>query len=219
MVTASCWYFFVMSKIGFGMVAENRTVCLPSSGIYSKIVSISSRNPMFSISSASSKTIVLTASQRIVFLRRWSMTRPGVPIMICAPPFNALIWRLISCPPYTGRIFTPCIYLLNLRISSDTWIASSLVGERMITCVFLLFGSTLWSTGIPKDAVFPVPVCACPITSTPDITTGIAWLWIGVASSNPISLIARSTCGYKSNSSNLTVSIYFPFVRMRSRIR
>jgi hypothetical protein len=29
-------------------------------------------------------------------------------------------------------------------------------------------------TGIPKDAVFPVPVCACPITSTPDITTGIA---------------------------------------------
>ena len=28
-------------------------------------------------------------------------------------------------------------------------------------------------------AVFPVPVCACPIISFPDNTTGIASAWIG----------------------------------------
>ena len=89
--------------------------------------------------------------------------------------------------------------------------ASSLVGESTIACVFLLFGSTFIKRGIPKEAVFPVPVCAWPITSTPLITTGIACDWIGVASSNPISLIARRSCGYNPNSSNLTVSIFILF--------
>ena len=39
----------------FGIVAENSTVCR-SSGMYSSTVSISSRNPILSISSASSST-------------------------------------------------------------------------------------------------------------------------------------------------------------------
>ena len=137
------------------------------------------------------------------------MTRPGVPMMICAPPFKERICFVISCPPYTGRILIPCIYLLNLRISSATWIASSLVGERIMTCVFLLSGSTFSSIGIPNAAVFPLPVCAWPITSLPLNTTGIACAWIGDASSNPISLIPRRICGLNSNSSNLNVSIYF----------
>ena len=129
--------------------------------------------------------------------------------MIWAPPFNDFIWRPISCPPYTQSTFTPCIYFANFLISSADCIASSLVGERTIACVFLLCGSTFMRSGIPNDAVFPVPVCACPITSEPLSTAGIAWLCIGVASSNPISFIALIICGVRFNSSNFTVSIYF----------
>ena len=54
----------------------------------------------------------------------------GTPVMLAKA-----IWRLISCPPYTGSTFTPCIYFASFLISSATWMASSLVGERMITCV------------------------------------------------------------------------------------
>ena len=32
--------------------------------------------------------------------------------------------------------------------------------ESTIACVFLLLGSTFIKRGIPKEAVFPVPVCA-----------------------------------------------------------
>ena len=173
MVTASFWYFFVISKMGFGIVAENSTVCR-SSGMYSSTVSISSRNPILSISSASSNTMVFTSSHLIVLRLKWSITRPGVPIIIWAPPFKERICFTMSCPPYTGSTFTPCMYLARLRTSSATWIASSLVGQRTIACVFLLWGSTFINRGIPKAAVLPVPVCACPITSTPSITTGMA---------------------------------------------
>ena len=193
--------------IGFGMVAEKRTVWR-SSGASFKIVSISSRNPMFSISSASSSTIVWRLSKRKVRRRRWSITRPGVPITSCTPPFKERICFPISCPPYTGRILMPCINLLSLRISSATWIASSLVGHRMIACSFRFFGSIFWRSGIPKAAVFPVPVCAWPITSCPAITSGIAFAWIGLGSSNPISVIARRIFGSSPSVSNFMISIY-----------
>ena len=38
-------------------------------------------------------------------------------------------------------------------------------------------------------AVFPVPVCACAMTSLPSIINGIAASWTGVGSLNPISSI------------------------------
>ena len=54
-------YFSHILRIGAGMVAEKRAVCL-SSGICSKIHSMSSMNPMLNISSASSSTMVFTLS-------------------------------------------------------------------------------------------------------------------------------------------------------------
>jgi hypothetical protein len=52
-VTGSFWNCLAIFWISAGMVAENMTVWR-SSGSWLKMVSISSRNPMFSISSASS---------------------------------------------------------------------------------------------------------------------------------------------------------------------
>ena len=66
-ITGSFWNFFAMSAMAWGMVAENITVCR-SSGRALKMVSISSRKPMFNISSASSSTTVRISSVRMVFL-------------------------------------------------------------------------------------------------------------------------------------------------------
>ena len=162
--TGSFWYFLVSSRIALGIVAENKAVCL-SSGTFDRIVSISSLNPMSNISSASSKTTIFTWSSFNVFLFIWSITRPGVPITTCTPPFRAFICLSIGCPPYIGRVRIPCIYLASFLTSSETCIANSLVGHNTIACNFLLSLSIFSRIGILKDAVLPVPVWACPITS------------------------------------------------------
>ena len=61
-------------------VAENIIVWW-FSGTFTNMVSISSRNPMSSISSASSSIIIFTVSIFNVRRRIWSITRPGVPMM------------------------------------------------------------------------------------------------------------------------------------------
>ena len=70
--------------MGRGTVAENITVCR-SGGVDERIFSISSRKPMFSISSASSRMTVLIPPSCRVLRSMWSMTRPGVPMMTLAP--------------------------------------------------------------------------------------------------------------------------------------
>ena len=39
---------------------------------------------------------------------------------------------------------------------------------------------SFWSSGMPKAAVLPVPVWAMPSRSLPDISAGMARVWIGV---------------------------------------
>ena len=63
-------------------MAENNNVWR-FSGTNLIIDSISSKNPMFNISSASSNTNVSILSKRSVFLEMWSNKRPGVPTTIC----------------------------------------------------------------------------------------------------------------------------------------
>ena len=99
------------------------------------------------------------------------------------------------------------MYFARRRISSATWMASSLVGHKTMAWVFLLSGSIFSSSGMPKAAVFPVPVWAWPIMSSPSAWTGIDWAWIGDAASKPMSVTARRMRSSKFNSSNLTVSI------------
>ena len=90
-------YFLVNFLIWAGIVAENKRVCL-SSGILFIISSISSMNPMFNISSASSNTKNSTESKGKVPLLMWSKTLPGVPTTMLAL-FISLIWLCIGAPP------------------------------------------------------------------------------------------------------------------------
>ena len=56
---------------------------------------------------------------------------------------------------------------------------SSRVGVSTIAWVSSSSGSRYWSSGSPKAAVLPVPVCAWPITSWPASSSGIACSWTG----------------------------------------
>ena len=200
-ILASFWNFLAISMIGLGIVAEKRTVCL-SSGVSVRIVSISSRNPISSISSASSNITIDTESNLTVFLLIWSITRPGVPTIICTPDFKDLICLTISCPPYTGNTLMSLMYLASFLISSATCTASSLVGQSTIACGFLTSGLIFCNIGIEYAAVLPVPVCACPITSIPSNTAGMACVCIGDVSSKPISSTALKILSSIFNSSN-----------------
>jgi len=57
--------------------------------------------------------------------------------------------------------------------------------------------------GIPKAAVLPLPVWACPITSLPSSAGGMAPVWIGVVCSKPRSATVRSIAGLRPRLSKL----------------
>src|SRR3954471_18174968 len=67
---------------------------------------------------------------------------------------------------------------------------SSRVGVSTIAWTSSSVGSTDSRSGRPKGAVLPVPVWACPITSRPSSSGGIACSWIGLGDSYPTSLRA-----------------------------
>ena len=69
----------------------------------------------------------------------------------------------------TNETFRRGVLLLLLLLAAC---AAPLL-EILFTAFLIIDASTLSSTGIPKAAVFPVPVCACPITSLPESTAGI----------------------------------------------
>lgn len=68
----------------------------------------------------------------------------------------------------------------NLRISLATWSASSLVGQSTRDWIRNRLTSSFCSSPRPKATVFPEPVFAWPITSTPSRIGGKLWACIGV---------------------------------------
>ena len=98
-------------------------------------------------------------------------------------------------------------YFPNLNNSSETCIASSLVGQitrvSTVPSHFILF-----KTGNPNAAVFPVPVCACAMISLPSRIIGIASACTGLGSAKPALFIAWLSSSLRLKSSNF---IFFPF--------
>ena len=84
--------------IGSGIVAENKRVWR-ASGTRLMIASMSSKNPMLSISSASSRIRVSMWLSLSALRLIKSSNRPGVPTTTCAPERNALICFSILDPP------------------------------------------------------------------------------------------------------------------------
>ena len=155
------------------MVALNNQI-LSLFGVFFKINSMSSWNPMFNISSASSNTTYCIFSKLIAFLSIKSIKRPGVATTTCTPLFKSLICMPIEVPPYTANTCKPEMCFLNKFISFTICIHNSLVGQTTNACGNLSAVLINCNKGKPKAAVLPVPVCANPIKSlVPLINTGI----------------------------------------------
>ena len=124
----SFMYFLLTFRISVGIVALNNQV-LSRAGVFFKMNSISSWKPMFSISSASSKTTYLICSRLMAFLSIKSIKRPGVATTICTPLFKSRICNPIDAPPYTATTEMPVMYFLKSSISFTICMHSSLVGQ------------------------------------------------------------------------------------------
>ena len=75
---------------------------------------MASMNPICSISSASSRTRKLNASSGSVPRFIWSMTRPGVPTITCAPRFRPFELGRVALPTVDGQ------YVKALHVSRVT---------------------------------------------------------------------------------------------------
>ena len=186
------------------MVAENSRVWRDL-GSFEQISSMSGMNPMSSIRSASSMTSRLQSLSMILPRPNRSIRRPGVAISTSTPFASALTWSPICTPPMSKAIESGW-YLPYFSKFSATCIASSRVGSRISergirarlrpSCKISIIGST-------KPAVLPVPVWAMPMRSLPISTDGIAARWIGVGSSYPLSLTARSNSSERPRSAKV----------------
>ncbi len=154
--------------------------------------SISSMKPISSILSASSRTNILMSARFRALRSIMSLTLPGVPVTISVPFSNLEIWPSMDAPPYMATTSCP-EYLAILPISSETWLASSLVGVSIIALGILPPASILPRIIEPKAPVLPVPVCAWANMSIPSMPAGIDSLCMGVGLSQPISAIAFAT--------------------------
>ena len=70
--------------------------------------------------------------------------------------------------------------IASFWISATICCVSSRVGARTIACGPRARASSISISGIPKAAVFPVPVLAWPMTSRPSRASGIKAVWMGV---------------------------------------
>ena len=158
----------------FGIVALKSQVFIVS-GDFSKTSLTSSRNPMLSISSASSRTKVFNESNFTSPLLARSISLPGVATKTSTPLRMVLCWSLTEEPPYTARSLKFLDFAPYFSISPVICIHNSLVGERIKAAGHL--GSAagrslrICKSGSPNAAVFPVPVCANAIRSLSPFTS------------------------------------------------
>ena len=90
---------------------------------------MSSWNPIFNISSASSSTTYLICSRLIAFRSIRSISRPGVATTICTPFRISLICIPIDAPPYTATTCIPGMNFLNSSTSFTICMHNSRVGH------------------------------------------------------------------------------------------
>ena len=184
------------------MVAEKRTVWC-SAAIVARIRSISSINPMFSISSASSRITVFVSF------------KPDCPAV-----------HMVHQPSRRGhdnlRTFSQRLHLaadiltavnrqgvgscelrdpVQLLRHLDGQLAGRSQHDPLNRCRTL---SDLFEQRNAESGRFPVPVWACPTRSRPARRTGIVCSWIGVGSSNPISFSALIILSPIPNALNLS---------------
>ena len=156
----------VIRSISGAMVAEKNSVWRVL-GVIWKMRSISGMNPISSIRSASSTTMICTPVNSSLPRSKWSSRRPGVAISTSTPRSISLSWSPNDTPPISKALVS-LVYLAYLSKLSATWAASSRVGastrERGMRARARPWPKSV-IMGRVKPAVLPVPVWAMPKTS------------------------------------------------------
>ena len=129
MRAASRWNRAASAAIGGVIVADSISVCRPG-GNASRIAARSSRNPMSSMSSASSTTTQPRFAVTRVLRAIWSRSRPGVPTTMSSPRASAARSAAISAPPVQQPMRAP-VAANSQPSSRPTCVASSRVGVRI----------------------------------------------------------------------------------------
>ena len=159
---------------------------------------------MSSMWSPSSSTTLVMSSVLSVPRRRWSRIRPGVPTTTEAPSRSERIWRSMSRPPTSVATRTP-MSAPSQANSRAVCCASSRVGERTIMRGVRAPGSISLSSGSAKASVFPLPVRACTMRSSPArLSSRSTAVCTGIGCSKPLRSSARSSSGLRLKSVNLS---------------
>ncbi len=122
-------------------------------------------------------------------------------ITTSTPRRSAVCCGPSATPPNTATEPSPECFPYFSKLSA-TCMQSSRVGVRMRTRVRRSPPNRRWMRGRVNAAVFPVPVCASPMTSRPLRINGMASAWIGVGVSYPASRTASSNSGARPSASN-----------------
>ena len=123
-------------------------------------------------------TTYLTLDRLAFFISSRSFSLPGVAIQHSTPRSSAWIWAYFGDPPKQHILRIPR-GLPNFCVSSIIWHASSRVGastSKIGPLVFFLDWICWWNDGRRKPHVFPLPVLAMHIKSTPLIANGHAYV-------------------------------------------
>mmetsp|Transcript_15175 Transcript_15175/g.37806 ORF Transcript_15175/g.37806 Transcript_15175/m.37806 type:complete len:379 (-) Transcript_15175:256-1392(-) len=164
-----------------GSVAENSSVCRRSL-MRARMSEICSENPISHSLSASSITQYSTVlSDMPCTSARWCSRRPGVATMTsgllassahCAssasPPTSTAVRRSVKRANSRTAL---CVCSVSSRVGASSTARAPARGE----CAF-----SLSIMGMTNAAVFPEPVRAMPITSTPCRMRGSVRRWMGV---------------------------------------
>ena len=126
--------------------------------------SSSSRNPISSIKSPSSRTTAIIPSVSRVPRFMWSRTRPGVPAIIAAPCFSVRNWGTISIPPTSDATLSFRNFPRYSASAAVCW-ANSRVGASIRICGVRSPMASSCINGRRKANVFPEPVFALTIKS------------------------------------------------------
>jgi len=188
-----CWFPPIIISTGFylktslansltslGHVALNINVCL--SGLNWDIISsIWGLNPISNIRSASSNTKYVTSFKLHYPSFIKSINLPGVAINKFTPFLKSLFWLYLGTPPAIQLALID-YFLLNLLVSTNIWLANSLVGAKIKQRGFLplLFMLICFNPGNIYDNVLPDPVLASDTKSYPFKAHGHVCIWTGV---------------------------------------
>ncbi|KZX21546.1 hypothetical protein ACH61_01299 [Rathayibacter tanaceti] len=195
--TSFCRYFLTSLSTPLSRVAENSRRW-PPRGVLSRMRVTTGRNPRSAMWSASSSTVISTASRftKPCFMR--SSRRPGQATTMSTPCFSAATWRCCETPPKIVVVTMPyasasgcmaaVICVASSRVGASTR-PRGRPGRRRPPASDPPRRAII---GMEKARVLPEPVLPRPRTSRPFRVSGSVSTWMGKGSVMPLAVSAAT---------------------------